>query len=139
MSDSSDDDYEESVDSGEDSDTWNWRNAENNRLIIQLYKYDKEQDKRLDKLEQRLNGILSLLDINEVPETSGRDDDHDQLINVHNEHLNQPESEQPNLPMGGGKRRKRTRGKKRSTSRKKKRTRKRGKSMRKRKRTRSRK
>ena len=37
--------------------------------------------------------------INEVPETSGRDDDHDQLINVHNEHLNQPESEQPNLPM----------------------------------------
>ena len=123
---------DESVDS-ETSDTWNWRNAENNKLIIQLYKYDKEQDKRLDELEQRLNGIVSLLGINEVPVLYG--DDHDQLINVHNEHLNQPESEQPNLPMGGGKRRKRTRGK----SRKKKRTRKRGKSMRKRKRTRSRK
>ena len=64
---------EESVDSGEDSDTWNWRNAENNRLIIQLYKYDKEQDKRLDKLEQRLNGILALLGINEVPSDDAKE------------------------------------------------------------------
>ena len=135
MSDSSDDDYEESVDSGEDSDTWNWRNAENNRLIIQLYKYDKEQDKRLDKLEQRLNGILALLGINEVPETSGRDDDHDQLINVHNEHLNQPESEQPNLPMGGG----RTRRKKRTRKRRKKKTKKRRKKRNRKKRTKRRK
>ena len=124
---------EESVDSGEDSDTWNWRNAENNRLIIQLYKYDKEQDKRLDKLEQRLNGIVSLLGINEVPVLYG--DDHDQLINDNNEHLNQPESEQPNLPMGGG----RTRRKKRTRKRRKKKTKKRRKKRNRKKRTKRRK
>ena len=118
MSDSSDDDYdEESVDSGEDSDTWNWRNAENNRLIIQLYKYDKEQDKRLDKLEQRLNGIISLLGINEVPGTSGRNDDFDQLIDNANEHINQPETGHQDNPAGG----KRTRGKKHDKTRKKRR------------------
>lgn len=41
----------------ETSETWNWRNAENNRLIIQLYKYDKAQDKRLDDIEKKLEEL----------------------------------------------------------------------------------
>ena len=104
----------ESVDSGEDSDTWNWRNAENNRLIIQLYKYDKEQDKRLDKLEQRVNGIMSLVGINEVPENVGLDG-FDQLI-PDNDTLNNPDNQQPE---GGKRRRKRKTKNKRKKKRKK--------------------
>ena len=41
----------------ETSESWNWRNSENNRLIIQLYKYDKAQDKRLDDIEKKLEEL----------------------------------------------------------------------------------
>ena len=106
----------ESVDSGEDSDTWNWRNAENNRLIIQLYKYDKEQDRRLDKLEQRLNGIMALLGINEVPENNVGLDGFDQLI-PDDDILNNPDNQRPE---GGGKRRRKRKTKKKRKKKRKK-------------------
>ena len=110
-----DDSDNESIDSGEDSDTWNWRNAENNRLIIQLYKYDKEQDKRLDKLEQSVNGIMALVGINEVPENNVGLDGFDQLI-PDNDILNNPDNQQP---QGGKRRRKRKTKNKRKKKRKK--------------------
>jgi len=111
----SDDSDNESVDS-ETSETWNWRNAENNRLIIQLYKYDKEQDKRLDKLEQRLNGFMALLGINEIPENNVGLDGFDQLI-PDNDLLNGIPNDQ--RPEGGKRRRKRKTKKKRKKKRKK--------------------
>ena len=63
------------------------------------------ENSNLELLEDRLNGIVSLLGINEVPELV---DDHDQLINADNEHLNQSEDRQP---MGGGRTRRRRRKK----------------------------
>ena len=57
-------------DDSETSETWNWRNAENNRLIILLFDYDKEQDKRLDKLEERLDALGSPGE--EAPTAGGR-------------------------------------------------------------------
>tara|TARA_Y100000817_G_scaffold279695_1_gene243231 strand:+ start:945 stop:1334 length:390 start_codon:yes stop_codon:yes gene_type:complete len=110
-----DDSDNESVDS-ETSETWNWRNAENNRLIIQLYKYDKEQDRRLDKLEQRLNGIMALLGINEVPENNVGLDGFDQLI-PDDDILNNQDNQRPE---GGGKRRRKRKTKKKRKKKRKK-------------------
>ena len=75
--------------------------------LERLFVITNGQTTRLDEIEQRINGIVSLLGINEVPELG---DDHDQLINADNEHLNQSENGQP---MGG----RRTRGKLRARSR----------------------
>ena len=57
-------------DDSETSETWNWRNAENNRLLMLLFDYDKEQDKRLDKLEERLDALGSPGE--EAPTAGGR-------------------------------------------------------------------
>jgi hypothetical protein len=51
-----DDSDNESVYS-ENSETWNWRNAENNRQIIKLFNISNKQDKKIKKLENRLYQI----------------------------------------------------------------------------------
>ena len=78
--------------------------------IERISKWQDEQETKVNDLKERINGIVSLLGINEVPELG---DDHDQLINADNEHLNQSENRQP---MGG----RRTRGILRARSRRKK-------------------
>ena len=105
----------------------NEKNYNYDDSLERLFVITNGQTTRLDEIEERINGIVSLLGINEVPELG---DDHDQLINADNEHLNQSENRQP---MGG----RRTRGKLRARSRaksRKKRRKKRRKSRRKKKR-----
>ena len=88
--------------------------------LERLFEITNGQTTRLEGIEERLNGIVSLVGINEVPVTSGRNDDHDQLINNENEHLNQPENTCEEQPAGGS----RTRGKKRRKTKRRKRNRK---------------
>ena len=47
----------------DDSDayTYNWRNAENNRLILQYIKYHKQQDKEIEKINERLSTLVDTL------------------------------------------------------------------------------
>tara|TARA_B100001057_G_scaffold268145_1_gene268275 strand:- start:797 stop:1270 length:474 start_codon:yes stop_codon:yes gene_type:complete len=99
----------------------NEKNYNYDDSLERLFVITNGQTTRLDEIEERINGIVSLLGINEVPELG---DDHDQLINADNEHLNQSENSQP---MGG----RRTRGKKRTKKRRKSKGRKRRKSRRK--------
>tara|TARA_B100002051_G_scaffold114151_1_gene108590 strand:+ start:87 stop:524 length:438 start_codon:yes stop_codon:yes gene_type:complete len=97
----------------------NEKNYNYDDSLERLFVITNGQTTRLDEIEERINGIVSLLGINEVPETSGRDDGRVQLINVNNEHLNQSEN---STPSGGGRtRRKRTRKKKRKKKTKKRR------------------
>lgn len=90
----------------------NEKNYNYDDSLERLFVITNGQTTRLDEIEERLNGIVSLLGINEVPELG---DDHDQLINADNEHLNQSENRDPGQPMGG----KRTRSKLRVRSRRK--------------------
>jgi len=48
-------------DSSDGSDTYNWRNAENNRLIVQYIKYHKQQDKEIEKINERLSTLVDTL------------------------------------------------------------------------------
>jgi len=87
-----------------------------------LFERAHEHENRMDEIEERLNGTVSLLGINEVAGNRGREednhgDDHDQLINDDNENYNmrQFENGEPGQPMGG----KRTRSKLRVRSRRK--------------------
>ena len=53
-------DYDTDLDSGDDR-TWNWRNAENNRLITTYIKYHKQQDKKIKELNDRLSKLVATL------------------------------------------------------------------------------
>ncbi len=94
----------------------NEKNYNYDDSLERLFVITNGQTTRLDEIEERINGIVSLLGINEVPETSGRDDGRVQLINVNNEHLNQSEN---STPSGGGRTRKKRRKKKTKKRRKK--------------------
>lgn len=48
-------------DSSDGSGTYNWRNAENNRLIVQYIKYHKQQDKEIEKINERLSTLVDTL------------------------------------------------------------------------------
>ena len=48
-------------DDSDASDTYNWRNAENNRLILQYIKYHKQQDKEIEKINERLSTLVDTL------------------------------------------------------------------------------
>ena len=69
----------------------NEKNYNYDDSLERLFVITNGQTTRLDEIEERINGIVSLLGINEVPELG---DDHDQLINADNEHLNQSEWEE---------------------------------------------
>ena len=43
------------------SDSYNWRNAENNRLINAYIIYHKQQDKEIEKLNERLSTLVDTL------------------------------------------------------------------------------
>ena len=53
-------DYNTDLDPGDDP-TWNWRNAENNRLIHAYIKYHKQQDKKIKELNDRLSKLVATL------------------------------------------------------------------------------
>lgn len=53
-------DYDTDLDPGDDP-TWNWRNAENNRLIHAYIKYHKQQDKKIKELNDRLSKLVATL------------------------------------------------------------------------------
>ena len=53
-------DYDTDLDPGDDR-TWNWRNAENNRLITTYIKYHKQQDKKIKELNDRLSKLVATL------------------------------------------------------------------------------
>jgi hypothetical protein len=85
-----------------------------------LFERTNEHATQMDELEERLNGIVSLLGINEVAGTRDREEDNhvdgrDQLINDDNENYNVEQNVNQGQPMGG----KRTRGKLRVRSRRK--------------------
>ena len=66
-------DYDTDLDPGDDP-TWNWRNAENNRLINAYIIYHKQQDKEIEKLNERLSTLVdTLIHIGVLPRNNEAD------------------------------------------------------------------